>query len=513
MIKLLAILLLVSLYSCAPNDSYDQLITGGVIVDGSGDEVYNADILIRNGKISYIGEMNTDTIDVDQRFDANGYHLTPGFIDAHAHGDPLENPEFENFLAMGVTTILLGQDGGGPDIEGLDEHMSAVEGIQPHVNVAYLAGHNTIRRESGLGHDDPDDTDLDALAELVSQSMETGTFGISLGLEYDYGGQAEMPELIRIAEPVAGYDGIIMSHMRSEDYDKIEDSIEELIGQGKESGARVHASHLKIVLGNDPDQAHEILEMMDHARNEGVDISADVYPYNASFTGIGLLFPDWASPPNDYEEVVEERRGELEEYLRDRVNTRNGPEATLFGTGDYSGKTLAEVAEEEGRPFEEILIDLGPGGASAAYFVMDEDVMEIFIADPHSVISSDGSPTMRHPRGYGAFAKVLNEYTSDDKLLDLVEAVHKMSGQTASIIGLDDPEKVEVKRGYLREGYAADILMFNPDEVKDRADFEHPHELAEGMQMIWVNGQPAWEVDSLSGSDGYGKMIRNQIAR
>ncbi len=504
---------MVMMVSCAPEEAYDWHISGGTVIDGSGTEPETADILIRDDKIAYIGEVDPDTVNIRNRHDASGYYITPGFIDPHAHGNPLDTPEFENFLAMGVTTIILGQDGRSPEIDELDSRFDEIDQERPSVNVAYLAGHNTIRRDSGVEHDDPDEEGLQRMVDMVTEAIEAGAFGLSLGLEYDYGDQSEMEELVAIAGPVADHDGIIISHMRNEDYDKIEDSIEELIEQGRQSGARVQASHLKIVLGDDLDQADRVLQMMEDARADGVEVSADVYPYNASFTGISIVFPEWARPPNDYDEVVEERRDELAEYLRNRVNDRNGPGATLFGTGDVAGKTLEEVAEEEGQPFEEVLIDMGPGSESAAYFVMDEEVMKKFIADEHTVISSDGSPTMRHPRGYGAFAKVINEYTSTDGFLGLTEAIRKMSGQTASNIGLDDPEKVDVPRGYLKEGFAADILVFDPEDVVDVADFENPHELAEGMQRIWVNGRPAWENDAPAATEGFGRALRNQIAR
>ena len=504
---------LLMLVACAPEETYDWHISGGQIIDGSGEAPQSADILIRDDKIAYIGDVDADELDIQNHYDASGYYVTPGFVDPHAHGNPLETPEFENFLAMGVTTILLGQDGRSPAPAELAERFDEIDQQSPSVNVAYLTGHNTIRRDSGVEHDDPDDEGLQRMVDMVEEAIEAGAFGLSLGLEYNYGEHSEMEELVAIAGPVADHDGIIISHMRSEDYDKIEDSIEELIEQGRQSGASVQASHLKIVLGDDLNQADRILQMMDDARADGVEVSADVYPYNASFTGISIVFPEWARPPNDYDEVVEERRDELAEYLRNRVNDRNGPGATLFGTGDVAGKTLEEVAEEEGQPFEEVLIDMGPGSESAAYFVMDEEVMKKFIADEHTVISSDGSPTMRHPRGYGAFAKVINEYTSTDGFLGLTETIRKMSGQTASNIGLDDPEKVDVPRGYLKEGFAADILVFDPEDVVDVADFENPHELAEGMQRIWVNGRPAWESDAPAATEGFGRTLRNQIAR
>ena len=175
--------------------------------------------------------------------------------------------------------------------------------------------------------------------------------------------------------------------------------------------------------------------------------------------------------------------------------------------------TLAEVADSTDQSFADVLMDLGPDGASAAYFVMDEAVMKRFLAAEHAVVSSDGSPTMRHPRGHGAFARVLDRYTGPDALLSLEEAVHKMTGETASIIGLDESSRVATPRGLVREGYAADLLAFDPDAVQDRADFSHPHRLARGMEAVWVNGARTWAKDSLSVSEGHGTALRAQYAQ
>jgi N-acyl-D-aspartate/D-glutamate deacylase len=238
----------------------------------------------------------------------------------------------------------------------------------------------------------------------------------------------------------------------------------------------------------------------------------DVYPYTASFTGIGILFPEWARPPNDYRAVVGERREELAEHLRTRVGNRNGPEATLFGAGDWSGRTLAEVAEDQGKPFEDVLIDLGPDGAQAAYFVMNERVMAKLLSDPHVAVSSDGSPTMEHPRGHGSFSRVIRRYVEEEPMLSLEAAVRKMSGLTASIYGFDDSTRVAVRRGEIRAGWAADLLVFDPTEVKDVADFEHPHRLSEGMRAIWVGGVPAWRDGRPDGNPvlegGSGQVLR-----
>jgi N-acyl-D-amino-acid deacylase len=244
---------------------------------------------------------------------------------------------------------------------------------------------------------------------------------------------------------------------------------------------------------------------MEEARNQGIYVTADIYPYTASYTGIGIVFPDWAKPPYRYEGVVKSRRDDLAAYLRKRVNLRNGPSATLFGTPPWAGKTLAQVAAELDKPFEDVLIDdIGPNGASAAYFVMDQELQDRLLIDPYVMICSDGSPTMRHPRGYGSFAKVIRYYVQEAKLLKLEVAIHKMTGLPAATIGL-----LEQKRGLLKVGFAADILVFNPDDVIDRATFENPHELSEGFEWVIVNGVPVRADGEFTGKRG-GEMLRKK---
>jgi N-acyl-D-aspartate/D-glutamate deacylase len=495
-----------------PASSYDWHVRGGTVVDGTGAPARRADVLVRGDTIAHVGPVDADTVDAERTVDATGLHVTPGFIDAHAHGNPVETPRFRNFLAMGVTTIVLGQDGGGPEAGAFADRLRAVERAGPFVNVGSLIGHNTLRREAGIGYDTPTDAERRALAGLVEQGLEAGALGLSTGLEYDPGTQARMPELVALAEPVAARDALVMSHVRSEDAADVENSIGELIEQGRRSGAHVHAAHLKIVLSDDPAQADAVLDQMAVARTDGRTVTADVYPYTASFTGVSILFPEWARPPNDYETVRTNRTDELRAFLADRVETRNGPDATLFGTGRWTGLTLAEVADSTGRSPAEVLMDLGPDGPSAAYFVMDEAVMKRFLAAEHTVVSSDGSPTMRHPRGHGAFARVLARYTGPDELLSLEEAVHKMTGRTAAILGLDDPDRVETPRGLVQEGYAADLLAFDPTAVEDRATFAHPHRLARGMTRVWVNGTLTWAADSLVAPTGRGTVLRARYA-
>lgn len=495
-------LFILLLSACANSDDYDRfdyLITNATIIDGTGSESYLGHILIKDGVIAKSGDFDTSSIAVYEVIDADGRIVSPGFIDPHSHGDPLETPLFENFLSMGVTTITLGQDGRSPGGTDDENWMNEVDSLGTGPNIIHFVGQNTLRQlvdAPRMAELEPDY--IEKMQKILSESLAAGSFGLSTGLEYDHGTFADLSELIELARPVADVGGLVMSHIRSEDDDRIEESVNELLDQGRGSGAAVHVSHIKIVYSNDETRAADLLRILNEAREEGVQVTADVYPYVASYTGIALLFPEWALPPNDYQEVERNRRGELEEYLRNRVMLRNGPEATLFGTAPWAGKTLADVAAELNKPFEQVLIDdIGPQGASAAYFVMNEDVMRRFLIDPFVMVSSDGSPAMRHPRGYGSFAKIIRQYVNEEGLLSLEEAIHKMSGLTAKTIGLSNPELVTLPRGIIKEGFAADLLIFDPKNVADRATFEEPHRLAVGFDWVFVNGEVVVENGTL----------------
>lgn len=497
-LRIITVVWLLFLLSCTGADQKsagDLLITNATIVDGSGGERVPGSILVQDGIIAKVGEITADEYSAAKTVDADGRVVSPGFIDTHSHGDPLETPRFDNFLSMGVTTITLGQDGSSPRTDNVSGWMDDVDRQGTGPNILYFAGHNSLRRLV----DAPRQSNLDSryitgMQELLKNAMADGAFGLTTGLEYDHGRFADLRELVALGETVAETNGVVMSHMRNEDDDQIEDSVTELLQQGRKSGVSVHASHIKIVFGDTPQQATSVLGLIQEARNEGLTVTADLYPYTASYTGIAILFPDWALPPNDYDEVVKNRREELADYLRELVNKRNGPEATLFGTEPWAGQTLADLADTMDKPFEDVLIeDIGPSGASAAYFVMDEEVMRQFLTGPYVMVSSDGSPTMRHPRGYGSFAKIIRQYVKQEELLSLEEAIYKMSGLPAETLGLSDPATAETRRGLIREGFSADLLIFDPAAVTDNATFEDPHAYAEGFDWVFVNGKAVIE--------------------
>jgi N-acyl-D-aspartate/D-glutamate deacylase len=461
--------------------SFDLLITGGTVIDGLGGPGIQADVLVDDGRIVHVGAV-APGVEVGRRIDAKGKVVAPGFIDTHGHGDPED--ENQNFVAQGVTTVCLGQDGKSPSDDRIGPWARRVGKKRLAVNAVPFVGHATARGVAKVGRD-PTPKELDRLAKVVAEELEAGAFGLTTGLEYPPGAFAPKEELVAIAKPVAESGTLVMSHLRSEDDDKIDAALDELLAQGK-AGARVHVSHIKVVYGQGAARAERLLGKIAEARKAGIAITADLYPYDASYTTIGILFPDFAKA-GSWKRVKRARREEVASYLRDKVGRRGGPEKTLFGTNPYRGKTLAEVAAAAKRPFEDVLIDdIGPDGASAAYFVMDEAVVARLLIDPHVMIATDGSSVSRHPRGYGTFAKVIDDYVIERRALTLEEAVRKMTSLPAATVGLED-------RGVIRPGQAADLVVFDPAAVEDRATYEEPHRPAAGMSWVLVNGVAAVE--------------------
>lgn len=466
---------------------FDVLIKNGQIIDGSGNKAFAADILIQGDKIVYLGKVDTTKVVGTTTIDAKGKIITPGFIDAHAHGDPIKTPQFENFLAMGVTTICLGQDGSSPK-SLLTGWYSQVQINPTHplgVNIAMFIGHGTLRQLSGIDYTKhPDTLLLMEQQKLLQIAFDKGVFGMTTGLEYTPGIFADDRELLPLANIVGKNNGLIMSHMRNEDDLELESSIKELLRQGAHSNVQI--SHFKSVYGKSTERAKELLKFLDIDTKSKYSVTADVYPYNASYTGIGIVFPKWAKPPNDYKKVVKNRRAELLAFLKQKIIDRNGPEATLFGTAPYAGKTLTQVSQEQGIPYEKVLLGIGPNRASGAYFIMNDSLQTELIAHPQVMICSDGSPTMRHPRGYGSFVKIIEEYVLKRKKLELEEAVRKMTHFPATTIGIQ-------KRGLIKTGYFADLLIFDPENLRANATYENPHQLATGFDYVLVNGQIARE--------------------
>ena len=467
----------------------DLLIENGLVLDGLGDEAVAADVAVVDDRIVFVGDAAFSDEDratrIARTIDAAGRIVAPGFIDLHSHGDPLETPTLENFLAMGVTTISLGQDGSSPDVVPLSDWLADVRAGGIGTNLAMFVGHGTLRDQSGIGMSaSPEAEDLQRMADMLDEALDY-TFGMSSGLEYNPGLNASTDELRALARVVGANDRIIMSHMRNEDDDQLEASIAELLEQGED--ARVHIAHLKSVYGSGADRAEELLGILDDARSNGVRITAEIYPYSASYTGVDIVFPVWAKTQAQFDVAKVERRDELADYLRNRVNQRNGPESTLLGTDPWTGKTLAELAHEMEMPFEDVLIDvIGPQGASGAYFVMNDELQARLLQDDNVGVCSDGSPTGFHPRGHGTFARIIETYVNERGALTLPQAVAKMTSFAAGVLSIDD-------RGVIAEGMLADIIVFDPAAVRETATYPDPLQFALGFDVVIVNGRIARE--------------------
>lgn len=468
-----------------------------LLIDGTGATPRRADVAVTGDRVAAILPPGSAAPRGARLVPGDGRVLAPGFIDTHTHGDPLTQ-SYDAFLAMGVTTILLGVDGSGPRIGddlNLQPWLTAADRAALPLNVAVLASHGTLRRASGIldAVRQPDDAARARMAALLDRELIAGAFGLSYGLEYVPGIYAEGAELASLGKTVARHDGVVMSHMRSENDDEIEASIEELIASAHPG--RPHISHLKVVFGKGESRARELLDYIAAKRRAGIDLTADAYPYNAGYTGIALLFPEWALPPSDYDAVVTGRRPELRDHLIARMTRRGGPDALLIGTAPYAGKTLAQAAGEVGLPYADFLIKIGPGGASGAHFTMDDALQDILVLDPDVAISTDGGPGMRHPRATGTYAKLIEQYVVGSGRLPIEQAIRKSTALPARILRLAD-------RGTVRPGAKADLILFAPDAVKARSTYVDPFAQAQGFDLVLVNGEPAFEGGERVGAPG-----------
>ena len=500
-----------------PAQSYEIWIRGGTVVDGTGAEPRVADIVIADDAIVYLGDVVSGSLDAELVIDAGGKVVTPGFIDPHSHGDPLTHP-FDNFVAQGVTTVVLGQDGRTPGFSAQDEEpmtleawMRAVEETGTRTNIATLVGHGTIRQLAGAGSNkEVRDGELERMNELLERGLDAGAFGMSSGLEYVPGRNAPVHEVMSLARTVGENDAVIMSHVRSEDGAVMDpadteavlmrDALEEVIAQGEH--ARVHVAHIKVVYGKGAEEGEEILARLREARASGVEISADVYPYLAGMSNFYFLYPIWAREREVFEDAVANNRDKLAEDMSARVEWRGGADKALIASGEYTNMNVAEVAEKQGKHYVDVIIDWGYGGPSTAHFTQNADLQDAFITAPDVAIGTDGSPTMRHPRSYGTYPKIIQEYVVEKERIPLEVAVRKMSGLPAEILRLDD-------RGTLAVGNKADVLVLEPEAVKATATWAEPRQFPEGFDYVLVNGRVAVASGEIA-SQNYGKVLRKE---
>jgi len=486
-------------------EAYDLLITGGTVIDGTGSPGVRADVGVRGDRIVRVSTTALPTADAARVIDATGLVVSPGFIDLHAHLDPLLRlPEAESAVRQGLTTSLGGPDGGSPF--PLAPYLDSAGKLGVGMNVAFLAGHNTIRSEvMGRANRAPTAAELARMQAMVAQAMGEGAWGLSTGLKYIPGAYSRTPEVVALARVAADSGGIYTSHLREEGLGLIE-GVGEAIRIGRESGIPIVLTHHKVVGKPMWGASVRTLAMVDSARADGVDVMMDQYPYTATYTGISILVPAWAMAGgnDEFRKRVNDpalRDSILREIVFNLENDRGGGDlsrvqlARVAWQPDLEGRTLRDWAVERGLPptletGAQLVVDaMLKGGASAIYHVLEEDDVERIMRHPQTMIASDGRLTAPgeghpHPRWYGTFPRVLARYVRERGVLTLPQAVHKMTGQPAARLGLRD-------RGTLVEGAYADITIFDPATVADRATFEDPHQYPDGIPYVIVNGTVA----------------------
>lgn len=489
-----------------PAERYDLVFTGGTVIDGSGGPGFRADVGIRGDRIVAVSRTSLAT-QGGRVIDVQGQVIAPGFIDLHAHLEPIpEYRDAESHVRQGVTTALGGPDGGGPYPFG--PYLANLENGGVTMNVGFLAGHNTIRRRvMGTAARAPTAAELQRMEEMVSESMRDGAFGLSTGLFYVPGSYSEIGEVVALSRRAAAAGGIYTSHLRMEGLGLLA-GVAEAIEIGRQARIPVVLTHHKAVGRAMWGQSVTTLRMIDAARAAGVDVMADQYPYTATQTGLGALVPQWAMADGDTAFARRTRDPVLRDSLHRGIvfnleNDRGGGDMRRVQFGRFAaepwleGKTLHDWVLQRGLPVtladgaDLVIEGMLRGGAGMVYHVLDEGDVERIMAHPQVMIASDGRLTrpgegVPHPRSYGTFPRVLARYVRERGILTLEQAVRKMTAMPAQRMGLRD-------RGTVAEGMMADLVVFHPPVVTDNATFASPHQYPTGISFVVVNGRLAVE--------------------
>ena len=501
--------------------SYDLVIRNALIYDGTGAEPYKSDVAIDNGVIVEI----SDHVDhaVDKEIDAARRVLAPGFIDVHAHIEPIAiYPEAESFLRQGVTTTFGGPDGSSP--LPLGPYLDSIERIVPGVNTGYLIGHGSVRANVlGLEDRAPTDDELSEMKRQVEEAMAAGAFGISTGLKYLPGTFATTDEVIEVSKSAGISGGVYTSHLRDEGLQLLA-GVEEAITIARETEMTVVLTHHKVIGQPMWGASEQTLAMVDSARELGRDVRIDQYPYTASHTSLAVLIPPWSL---EGDRVLKFRERCKDPTLRDSIHAgivynirydRGGNDLSRiqFARFDWkpelAGQTLYDWAILEGlEPTAENGAELviraqENGGAKCIYHVMDDQDLIRIMQHPQTMVASDGRLSIMgkghpHPRAFGTFPRVLGTYVREQKVLTLAEAIHKMTGMPADLMGLKD-------RGLIKEGFKADLVIFDAANIADRATFEDPHHYPTGIEYVIVNGSVALSPNGLS-DQRFGEVLRS----
>lgn len=478
--KLLSILLCSILISACNQNRYDVIIRNALVVDGSGAVGYQADVGINADTIAIIGDLSKAVS--THVIDASGLVLAPGFIDTHSHHDRgmFDNADMIALTSQGVTTMIVGQDGGSH--VPLSNFLNQLDSMPVAINVGSYTGHNSLRKIV-LGEKyqrQSTQEEVDQMIALLKKDLETGSLGLSTGLEYDPGIYSNEEEVVELAKTLVPYKGRYISHMRSEDR-YFWKALQEIINIGKQTGVPVQISHAKLAMKSLWGQSEKMIKLLDSARAQGIEITADIYPYPYWQSTMTVLFP--ARDFNDRKSAA---------FALSELTT---PEGVLIGDfspqKEYIGKTLAEVAALRNADPVQTLMDLiamverEDGDESIIATSMTEEDIKRIMRWPYTNICSDGTSEGLHPRGHGSFTKILRQYVREEKLLTLEEAVHKMTKQAADNLNLK-------KVGEIKQGYFADLVLFDSERISDLATSDQPHALSTGISRVMVSGKEVY---------------------
>jgi N-acyl-D-amino-acid deacylase len=480
---------------------YDVLVRDARVIDGAGNPWIRASIAVKDGRIAAVGPLSGAT--ATRVIDAAGRIAAPGFIDAHVHveGNIERNPRADNFLLDGVTSVVTGNCGSSE--LNLATWFDKLTKLGIGINVASLVGHNSVRREVVGGADrQATSEEIRKMQALVDRAMRDGAVGFSTGLEYVPGVYSDTAEVVALAKAAAAHGGVYTSHMRNEGIHEIE-AITEAVSVGREAGMPVEISHLKIDRRAVWGASDQSLALIEKFRREGVDVTADQYPYDRASTNLGIRLPAWALADGKIKERLADpatRRkiaAEMRQMLAEMGETDYSfaTVARFASNTAYEGKTIPEINALKGRgpgvdtEIETIFDLMSAGGAGMIYRLMSEADIERIMRFPYTAIASDGSVIELgsgnpHPRSYGTNARVLAEYVRNRGVLTLADAIRRMTSLPARTFGLRD-------RGLLREGMSADIVVFDPARVEDKSTYARPHQYSVGFDFVLVNGKVA----------------------
>lgn len=481
-------------------EDYDLAIVNARIVDGTGNPWFRGSIGIKNGRIVKVGKV--DASRAKQVVDAQNKIVAPGFIDVHTHVENIfELPQAENFVRMGVTSLITGNCGGSAT--DVKEFLGRYKTKPLAVNVGTLIGHNSVRAKIvGLDNRAPTAEEQAKMEQLVEQAMKDGAVGFSTGLIYLPGTFAKTDEVVGLAKAASKYGGVYASHIRDEGTEIVK-AIEEAINIGEQANMPVEISHFKISSKTLWGQSPKTIGLVTAARERGLTVTVDEYLYTASSTSLEARMPNWAiaggreegkkrlADPETKKKIVKEMKETLKE--KSFKDFSFAYVASYSPKPEFNGKNIAEITQmtrgkkDLNSQIEQIFEMYEAGGAGMVYHVMGEEDVQNILRQPFTMIASDsgvrrfgeGAP---HPRGYGNNARVLGRYVRELKLITLEDAIRKMTSLPAQTFNLRD-------RGQIRENFAADLVIFDENKIADKATYDKPHQYTEGISYVIVNGQ------------------------